>query len=141
MHKILFATVAAMLVAGPALAEGNLGSRPTALPDLTIGTGENGLGVSQANYDMETGKSYSLKIISTGAKECAWVVDNGFFDKIWLRKVEAGGLEIKATSLFELEYETAAESAIFFVPIVPGTFNWACEGLAGDGLTGTFTVK
>lgn len=128
------------LLATPALAAGNLGSKPTALPELVLGTGDTGFGVSQADYEMETGKSYSLKIKSTGAQECAWVAE-GFFARVWLRKVEAGGLEIKGPYLTELEFETAAEAEIFVVPIVPGEYVWACEGLADKGLTGKFIVK
>lgn len=137
--KTTISAVLFALLATPALAAGNLGSKPTALPELVVGTGD-GFGVSQATYDMETGKSYSLMIKATGAQECAFQAKR-FFSSVWLRKVEAGGLEIKAPYVTELEFENAAEAEIFVVPIVPGEYVWECEGLADKGLTGTFIVK
>jgi hypothetical protein len=58
-----------------------------------------------------------------------------------LRKVEAGGLEIKAAQLNELEFETEAEVEIFFVPIKPGRYPYGCKGLEDRGLSGLFIVR
>lgn len=133
-----FATLA--VATAPALAAGNLGSKPTALPELVLGNDDSGFGVSQKDYELETGKSYSLMIKSTGKQECAWEAP-GLFRNSWVRKVEAGGLEIKAPYVTELEFENAAEAEIFVVPIVPGEYEWACDGLADKGLSGRFIVK
>ena len=101
-----------MAVGEVAMAEGNLSRRPVALPELELAT-QDGFGISQTEYQMETGKAYKLEIRSTGIEECAFRADE-FFRNIWLRKVEAGGLEIKAAQLNELEFETEAEVEIFF---------------------------
>src|SRR3546814_6506326 len=79
------------------------------------------LNVSVKEYSLETGQAYSLLIKSSGVKEYA-IVAPDFFDYIWLRKVEAGGLEIKANSLYEIEFEEEGEAELFFVPIRPGTY-------------------
>ena len=129
-----------MLYAGVAHAEGDLSLKVTKLDELVLGTGDAGFGVSKKSYDLVTGRAYCLMIKSTGAKECAWEAPE-FANTIWLRKVEAGDVEIKASHLTEIEFEREGEAEIFFVPIRPGKFAWRCRGLEGKGMTGAFVVK
>lgn len=131
---------ALMIAMSPASAEGNLSTRCEELPALTFGTDDTGYKVSQETYDIETGKCYELAIASTGNKEYA-VRGADFFRNIWLRKIEAGGLEIKAHSLYELEFENEGQAEIFFVPIVPGSYELVAEGLADKGTKATINVK
>ncbi len=138
--KHWIATLIVAGVAGPALAEGDLALKATKLDDLVIGIDQSGYGVSKKDYELVTGKAYQLLIKATGAKECAWVAPE-WAANIWLRKVEAGGVEIKAAVLNELEFEEAGEAEVFFVPIRPGSFAWRCRGLEGRGVQGKFTVK
>jgi hypothetical protein len=137
---VLAVAAGAMLCAGAARSEGDLSLKVTKLDELVLGTGEAGYGVSKKSYNLVTGKAYSLKIKSTGAKECAWEAPE-FSNTIWLRKVEAGDVEIKASHLTEIEFEREGEAEIFFVPIRPGNFPWRCRGLEGKGMTGAFAVK
>jgi hypothetical protein len=143
MRSVLIAAAcsgALLAAASPAAAEGNLAVRCEELPTLTFGTDNTGYKVSQETYEIETGKCYKLEIASTGNKEYA-VRGAGFFHNIWLRKVEAGGIEIKAHSLFELEFENEGQAEIFFVPIVPGSYELVAEGLEDKGTKATFNVK
>ena len=128
-----------MAVGEVVMAEGNLSRRPVALPQLELAT-QDGFGISQTEYQMETGKAYKLEIRFTGIEDGAFRADE-FFRNIWLRKVEAGGLEIKAAQLNELEFETEAEVEIFFVPIKPGRYPYGCKGLEDRGLSGLFIVR
>lgn len=121
-------------------AKGYLARKAMELPDLVLGTDEAGYKVSTALYELETGKAYSLKIISSGRKEYA-LKGGDFFDFIWLRKVEAGGMEIKANTLYELEFEDEGQAEIFFVPIKPGTYKLYAEGLEAKGTFTTIKVK
>ena len=140
-HAQVLALMGALaLCGGAALAEGDLSLKVAKLDELLLGSGEAGFGVSKKNYDLVTGKAYSLKIKSTGAKECAWEAPD-FANAIWLRKVEAGEVEIKVSHLREIEFEREGEAEIFFVPIRPGNFAWRCRGLEGKGMTGAFVVK
>lgn len=123
-----------------ALAAGDLTRRPEKLPDLVMGSDESDYFLSQKEYTLETGKAYKLAIISNGQKEYALEAPE-FFASIFLRKVEAGGMEIKAVSLTELEFEDAAEAEIYFVPIKSGKFEFVMDGLEGKGMVGTFNVK
>ncbi|MBS9478037.1 copper-binding protein [Ancylobacter radicis] len=141
MKMHLAATLAATLaLTGAAYAKGDLTLKPVELPELTVGTGNAGFGVSQTTYELETGKAYTLTVKSTGKKECAWQAP-GLFQSIYLRKVEAGGMEIKAMTLTELEFEEEGEAEMFFVPIKPGTFAWFCKGMEERGMKGEFIVK
>ncbi|WP_286238451.1 copper-binding protein [Neptuniibacter halophilus] len=123
-----------------AVAEGDLTRRPTKLPDLVLGTEDNRYLLSQTEYNLETGKSYKLKIISSGQTEYALKAPD-FFSTIFLRKIEAGDMEIKATSLNELEFEQEGEAEIYFVPIKPGKFEFYAEGLEEKGMEGVFNIK
>lgn len=137
---IALSLAAPLGLAGAAYAKGDLTLKPIELPALKVGLGDAGYGVSQKTYELETGKSYQLEVSSTGKKECAWQAP-GLFQTIFLRKVEAGGMEIKAMTLTELEFEEEGEAEMFFVPIRPGTFAWYCKGMEERGMKGEFIVK
>ena len=134
--------LAISLIAVPALAraEGDLALKPEKLPDMVLGLGEAGFGVSQKDFTLSTGKAYRLKIRSTGEKECAWQAPQ-FTNFIWLRKVEVNKVEIKASHVYEIEMEREGEAEIFFVPIRPGEYAWSCRCLESKGMAGKFIVK
>ena len=121
-------------------AAGDLTRRGTALPDLILGNEQSDYSMSQLEYQLETGQAYQLKIIASGQKEYAFQAPE-FATSIFLRKVEAGGVEIKAITLTELEFEDAGEAEIFFVPIKPGKYRFYAKGLEGKGMLGYFVVK
>lgn len=121
-------------------AAGDLTRRTQTLPDLRFGSEESDYAVSQKEYQLETGVAYQLKVSSDGQKECAFQAPE-FAKSIFLRKVEAGGVEIKAITLVELEFEDAGEAEIFFLPVKPGSYPFYCKGLEGKGMEGRFVVK
>lgn len=121
-------------------AAGDMTRRPVALPDLVLGSEESDYSMSQNEYQLETGQAYQLKIIASGQKEYAFQAPE-FATSIYLRKVEAGGVEIKAVTLTELEFEEAGEAEIFFLPVKPGKFRFYAKGLEGKGMLGHFVVK
>lgn len=121
-------------------AAGDLTLRSQSLPDLKFGSEQSDYAVSQKEYQLETGVAYQLKVIADGQKECAFQAPE-FSRSIFLRKVEAGGVEIKAITLVELEFEQAGEAEIFFLPIKPGSYPFYCNGLQNKGMEGRFVVK
>jgi len=139
LSRLLFSSSLALAPA-PALAEGYLAQKAEKLPDMVLGTGEAGYGVSQKDFALVTGKAYRLKIKSTGQKECAWQAPE-FVNFIWLRKIEVNKVEIKASHVYEIEMEREAEAEMFFVPIRPGEYAWGCRGLESKGMAGRFVVK
>ncbi|MBT8768454.1 cupredoxin domain-containing protein [Metapseudomonas boanensis] len=122
------------------LAAGDLTRRTISLPDLVLGSEESDYSLSQQEYQLETGKAYQLKVIASGKKEYAFQAPE-FATSIYLRKVEAGGVEVKAVTLTELEFEDASEAEIFFVPIKPGRYRFYAKGLEAKGMQGSFVVK
>lgn len=123
-----------------AQAQGFLAGRLERLPDIEVGLGQAGYGVTNHKYELTTGKGYRIWIKSTGAKECAFVAPE-FFRNIWFRKIEVNKVEIKIDFIHELEFEREGEVELFFTPIQPGTYEWACEGFEEKGMTGKIVVK
>ena len=121
-------------------AAGDLTRLTTALPELRLGDDESDYSMSQHEYMLETGKAYQLKIIASGQKEYAFQAPE-FATSIFLRKIEAGGVEIMAVTLTELVFDDAGEGEIFFVAIKPGKFRFYAKGLEGKGMLGYFVVK
>ncbi len=130
----------AMTLSGAVMAKGDLTRKPQALPDLVMGSEESDYSFSQKTYELETGQAYKLEIISSGQKEYALQAP-AFFTSIFLRKVEAGGMEIKAVGLTELEFEDEGSAEIYFVPVKPGTYEFYANGLQNKGMVGKFVVK
>ncbi|PZX40675.1 putative cupredoxin-like copper-binding protein [Roseinatronobacter thiooxidans] len=118
---------------------GDLSSLPEAL-ELQVGTGDNGFGMEPSEFQMQTGQAYRLKVQAVGWHECNWQAPR-FFQNAWLRKIEAGNMEIKVAQLNELEMDADGEVELFFVPIRPGTYSFGCRGLEDRGMTGTFVVQ
>ncbi len=139
-RTLLAALMACLLMPAVAAAQGFLARKATALEDLVLGTDESGYGMSQTEYQMQTGTAYTLKIISTGRKEYAFEAPE-FFNFVWLRKIEAGGVEIKVTHVYELEFEDEGELELYFLPIRPGTYTFRARGLEDKGMVGAFVVK
>lgn len=137
LHLLL---IASLIGFDQVLAAGDLTRRTQSLPDLKFGSPESDYAVSQKEYQLETGVAYQLKVIADGQKECAFQAPE-FSHAIFLRKVEAGGIEIKAITLVELEFEDAGEAEIFFLPIKPGRYPFYCKGLQNKGMEGAFVVK
>ena len=142
MRKCLLSVSALLfaIAAADADAAGYLGRRAQKLPPLRIGIGEDGYGMEPKRYELETGKGYKLDVISTGNVECELVMRE-FMDNVWLRMIQAGEVEFKVpyVSVFELDDE--GEFRMIFVPVRPGEYEFACEGLEKMGLVGTFVVK
>ena len=129
-----------VLTASAVFAEGFLVQRTKRLPDLELGLGAAGYGVSDHKYDLETGKGYRLWLKATGAKECAFVAPE-FFKNVWFRKIEINKVELKLQAVYEIEFEREGSAELFFTPIKPGEYEWACEGLEDKGMKGIISVK
>ena len=123
-----------------AAAKGDLSTRCKTLPELELGTDDAGYAVSQKEYKIETGKCYKLEIKSSGRKEYV-LRGASFYRNMWVRKIEAGGIEIKATHLYELEFEDEGEAELFFTMIKPGKYKLVSVGLEEKGTVITFVVE
>ncbi|MDX2289174.1 MAG: copper-binding protein [Hyphomicrobiaceae bacterium] len=140
LRQIALACTLVALAPLPAVAEGFLVGRMERLPDIELGLGDAGYGVSSHSYMLETGKGYRLWIKATGAKECAFEAPE-FFQNVWFRKIEINKIELKVQAVYEIEFEREGAAELFFTPIKPGTYTWSCNGFADKGMTGTISVK
>ncbi|MBI1207045.1 MAG: hypothetical protein GC191_07115 [Azospirillum sp.] len=124
-----------------ASAAGDLATRAKLLPELTFGTKSDDYAVSQKDFELETGKSYRLKLTRVGFKEYGFMAPELFHD-IWIRQIVINGLEVHPMgSLYKLEFDDEGTIELQFVTIRPGSFEWYIEGLKDKGMTGKFVVK
>ena len=129
MKKLAAAALAAtLLIPVSAFAQGFLVQRTERIPDLELGLGNAGYGVSDHKYELVTGKGYRLWLKSTGAKECAFSAPE-FFKNVWFRKIEVNKVELKLQAVYEIEFEREGSAELFFTPIKPGEYEWVCDGL------------
>lgn len=140
LKKSMLAAAAASCFGTAASAEGFLVGRMERLPDIQVGLGDGGYGVSKEEYNLVTGKGYRVWIKATGAKECAFTAPE-FFQNVWFRKIEVNKVELKFGRVDEIEFEQEGAAELFFTPIKPGEYTWRCRGLEDKGMTGKITVK
>ena len=121
----------------PAVAEGNLASKGTAL-ELNIDTKE--LKFSQEKFELETGKYYILKVTSDGEEEIALMAPE-LWRNSWINQIVVNDLETKVYGLYSIEFDDAGTFSISFVPMRPGEYDIYVPGFEKRGLTGKFVVK
>ncbi|WP_237152116.1 hypothetical protein [Oryzibacter oryziterrae] len=140
MFKTVLVALPLVALSAPAFAEGDLAIKAKKLDTLEIGTGDTGYGVSVPEYQLETGKSYKLTLKEVGPHGCEWSAEE-FFPNTWIRQIDIGRASLEIAGLETVDLDDDAEVTIEFVPIRPGEYDWECEGLGEQGLTGKFVVK
>ena len=110
------------------------------LDPLMLGSETDSAHMAPKEYKLKTGQGYRLKIVASDQAEYAFVAPT-FFRNIWIRKVEAGEVEIKSATLDEIEFESGGEAELFFVAIRPGTYEFGSKGLMERGVVGKFIVE
>jgi len=138
--RLILTTLTCLTCAAPAMAGGDLAIKATKLDTLELGTGDTGYGVSVPEYNLETGKSYKLTIKQVGPHGCEWEAEE-LTRNIWLRSIDVGRASLDVTGFESFDLDDDAEVTLQFVPIRPGEYEWGCEGLDEQGLTGKFVVK
>ena len=131
--------VCAVVLATSAMA-GDLAIKAQKLPELEIGTGDAGFGISQKDYSLEAGKAYRWHIKGTGKQECV-LRGAEFFSSIYIRQIAAGEVEILNPSFSGFELDDPSEFELYFVPVRAGKFTIGCTGLEAKGMTVDITVK
>jgi len=109
------------------------------LEPLMLGSEKDNTLMSPKEYRLKVGQGYRWKIQASDQSEYAFVAP-AFFRNIWIRKVEAGGIEIKSATLDEIEFENGGEAELFFVAIRPGTYEFGSKGLMERGVVGKIIV-
>ena len=104
------------------------------LDTLTLGSETDSAHMTPKEYRLKSGQGYRLKIVASDQAEYA-LVPPALFRNIWIRKVEAGGVEIKSATLDEIEFENGGAAELFFVAIRPGTYEFGPKGLIERGVS------
>ncbi|HYJ58269.1 MAG TPA: hypothetical protein VEW64_02820 [Methyloceanibacter sp.] len=110
------------------------------LEPLMLGSENDSAHMEPREYRLKVGQGYRWKIKASDQSEYAFVAP-AFFRNIWIRKVEAGDVEIKAAILDEIEFESGGEAELFFVAVRPGTYDFGSRGLMERGLVGKIIVE
>lgn len=110
------------------------------LDTLTLGSETGSAHMAPKEYRLKSGQGYRLKIVASDQAEYALIAP-ALFRNIWIRKVEAGGVEIKSATLDEIEFENGGEAELFFVAVRPGTYEFGPKGLMDRGVVGKFIVE
>jgi uncharacterized cupredoxin-like copper-binding protein len=110
------------------------------LEPLLLGSETDSAHMAPREYRLKVGQGYRWKIKASDQAEYAFTAP-AFFRNIWIRKVEAGDVEIKAATLDEIEFENGGEAELFFVAIRPGTYDFGSKGLMERGVVGKIIVE
>jgi hypothetical protein len=130
----------ALVASGLALAKGDLATRATKLEPLVLGNEQSDFFMSVKEYKLETGKYYRWKVEASGKREYNLIAPE-FWRNTWIRQVAVGDLEIKTSTLEELDFDGAGSLEVFFVPVRTGTYEFRIRGLEQRGMTGKLLVE
>jgi hypothetical protein len=136
--KIVSLTASLWFVALSAMAEGNLASNATRLPNMAINSVD--LTLSITDFTVETGKYYRWSIIHDGREEMQLVAPD-LFRNSWINQVVINDLEVQPMGLYAVEFDDEGQIDIWFVPIRPGSFEFWIDGYRERGLKGKFVVR
>ena len=112
----------------------------TRLEPLRFGSETDNSALQPKEYRLKVGQGYRWKIQATPGSEYAFIAP-AFFRNIWIRKVEAGEVEIKSATLDEIEFDNGGEAELFFVAIRPGTYEYGSKGMMERGMVGKIIVE
>ncbi len=128
----------AIFFATSVLAEGNLATDATRLPDMAIDSAELTLSVSE--FELETGKYYRWRIVHDGGEEFQ-ILAPDLFRNSWINQVVIEDLEVQPFGIYAIEFDDEGTIDVWFVPIRPGNYDFWIAGYENRGLAGTFVVR
>ena len=109
----------------------------TKLPPITL---SSGMPLSDATYELESGKFYSIDIVCDGSAELA-IGGAEFFRNIWINEVVINDIEVRPLGLDSLEFDDEGTATISFVAIRPGTYELRIPGTTGDTQKATIVIR
>ena len=140
LHKLICAAAfATFLSAGFADAQGFAGLL-TGKKDLEPITLSSGKPLAKVPYELESGKYYSIDIISDGSAELA-ISGPDFFRNVWVDEVVINDIEIRPLGIDSLEFDDEGTATVSFVTIRPGRFELRIPNTSADSQRALFIVK
>lgn len=142
LKSILFGAAAALLITGtsiPVQAEGFAGllTGKKRLAPITLASGKP---LAEKPYELQSGKYYSIDLVSDGSAELA-IEGPDFFRNMWINEIVINEIEIRPMGVSSLEFDDDGKATISFVTIRPGTFTLRIPGTNSDSQKAVFVVK
>jgi hypothetical protein len=129
---------AALTLALPSFAEGNLAAQPTDLAPLEL---DANLSFSETEYQIETGKYYRWEIRSDGGEEFL-IKAPELWRNSWINQVVINDIEVKPLGGIEgVEFDDEGSAVVWFVVLRPGEYAFYANGFEDRGMMGKFVVK
>jgi hypothetical protein len=128
----------AVALSGEANAQaGLLTGGATELEPITLSSGQP---LTQAPYELESGKYYSLDINADGSAELA-ISGPDFFRNVWVDEVIINEIEVRPLGVDSIEFDDEGTATISFVTIRPGRFTLRVPGTSAESQQAVFNVK
>lgn len=142
LKSLVLSAFAATLIAGTTAkvqAEGFAGllTGKTRLAPITLASGKP---LAEQPYELQSGKYYSIDLVSDGSAELA-IEGPDFFRNVWINEIVINDIEIRPMGVSSLEFDDDGKATISFVTIRPGTFTLKIPGTNSDSQTAVFVVK
>jgi len=128
------------LFAGPNVVHANAGlltGGAQKLPPLTLSVMQP---LSQAPYELESGKYYRIDIVCDGSGELA-LGGAEFFRNIWIDEIIVNDIEIRPLGLNSLEFDDEGTATIKFIAIRPGNYELRIPGTTGETQRALFSIR
>ena len=128
-----------LIMANMAAAQGFAGllTGKQRLEPITLASGKP---LAKKPYELESGKYYSVDIVSDGSAEIA-LEGPSFFRNMWINEIVIEEIEIRPLGVASLEFDDEGTATISFVTIRPGTFELYIPGTTADSQRVVFNVK
>ncbi len=107
------------------------------LAPITLSSGKP---LAEKPYELQSGKYYTIDIVSDGSAEIA-LEGPSLFRNIWINEIVINDIEVRPLGIASLEFDDEGEATISFVTIRPGTFELRIPGTKGDSQRAIFVVK
>jgi hypothetical protein len=133
----LLAAAAATLGLGSARAQSGLLTRPIDVGPITLSAGQP---LVASPIELESGKQYRLTIEADGTAELA-IHGPEFFRNVWVNEIVINDIEVRPLGVDSIEFDSAGEVEITFIPIRPGRFELRIPGTTGETQGAPINVK
>ncbi|MCZ4088937.1 hypothetical protein ILFOPFJJ_06375 [Ensifer psoraleae] len=138
MHRLIFAVLAALFLAGPAGAAplcGELGfsgllakcNRGEPI-EITLSSGKP---LGKGAIALQSGAYYEMRITADGSAELA-LTGAPFFRAIWMNEIVINGIEVRPMAIDSLEFDEAGTATLSFIAIKPGSYEVKIPDTSSD---------
>lgn len=107
------------------------------LEPLTLASGQP---VAAAEYSLQSGGYYRIRIIADGSQELA-LSGGDFFRAVWVNEIVVNDIEVRPLGVHSLEFDAAGEAEMSFIAIMPGRYTLSIPGSSGETQQAVFNIR